>query len=140
MANSALDKFVRRANVLKKKALEIDVKEYVWCQRGCSGERIELVCALPTKDNRALLAFKTQDGETMGWFTAMMHLTRKSAEAANLTGSMNHEIYLGKGKHLYAVVAEWGSVSFGELAARLVAKGLPNTIMPKLGLVETSAT
>lgn len=133
--SNKIQSLVAKSRSLKAKALEIDVKEYVWCQRGACSEKIELITVLPTKyHDQALCAFHTKFGEKAGWFTARLYLTQKAAKAANLLEQWHHKIEADNGR-VYAVKAEWEIWAFDELINNLVEMGLSIDLIPKFGIV-----
>lgn len=126
---------LRRSNALKEKAIELDVKEYVWCQRGSQNERIELISVLPTKHiDQVLCAFHTKLGEKSGWFTARLYLTKKATKAADLLSGWHHKIECKHGR-VYGVKSEFEIYPFEELTSKLVKLGFPIDLMPRFGIV-----
>lgn len=130
-----MQSLLTKSRSLKVLALQIDVKEYVWCQRGASGEKIELITVLPTKyHDQALCAFHTKLGDKSGWFTARLYLTQKAAREADLLGGWHHKIEANNGR-VYAVKAELEIWVLDELINNLVGMGLSIDLIPKFGIV-----
>lgn len=130
-----LEMLLRKSQSLKDKAIMLDVKEYVWCQRGSANEKIELISVIPTKHNdQALCVFHTKHGDQSGWFAASFYLTKKSTDAALLTG-WHHKIY-GDNSRTYGIRAELITYPFEVLQSNLVRMGLQHDLISKFGIVK----
>lgn len=127
------DTLIRRAKRLQMQAQHLDVKEYVRLQRNSVGEDISLVCAAPTTlRDQVLLVFKTVLKGKTEFFTGIVYLSKKAADAAGLSGAWYREIY-GNAKS-YWVNAEWGSWSLDEVVQTAREYGLEEDVICKLGL------
>lgn len=138
-----LKNYLARARKLKALANKLDVKENVWCQRGCDAERITLMAAIPAvRRDLCMLVFKTV---TMGpasvesWFLATFYLSKK---AMGWTRDDGDSCPLGwycalesaGGRVFGVMVTEDSSLSHAELVAKLDAKGMATWAMEKLGI------
>lgn len=131
-----LQLLLRKSQALKVKATNIDVKEYVWCQRGADKEQLELIAVLPTKYNdQALCAFHTKQGEQSGWFTARFYLTKKATKAADLLTGWHYKIEGDNGR-VYGIKAELDFYPYESLVNKLVQMGLSIDLISKFGIVK----
>lgn len=134
--SSRLQYLLKKSRALKLKAIDIDVKEYAWVQRGATNEKIELIAVLPTNlSDRAICVFHTNSDGELGWFMAALFLTKKATKAADLLGCWHHEIVANNGR-IYGVKAELVLYPYEDLVKKLVSIGLSVEMIPKLGLVQ----
>lgn len=131
-----LQSLLQKSQALKVKATAIDVKEYIWCQRGADNEKLELIAVLPTKyTDQALCVFHTNNGNQSGWFTARLYLTKKATKNADLLTGWHYKIEGDNGR-VYGIKAELDFYPYESLVNKLVQLGLSIDLISKFGIVK----
>ncbi|MCU6502341.1 hypothetical protein LPN04_31550 [Rugamonas sp. A1-17] len=122
-----------RAKRLRFQAERLAVHEYVRLQRNDSTEEICLLCAVPTRErDRVLLVFKTNFLGKTEFFTGILYLTEKAADAAELLGAWYREVR--SNAKSYWVNADWGSWPLEAVQQTVRSHGIADSMLPAFGL------
>jgi len=137
ITSQIVQSFIRRAEVVKSNALELDVTENMWCQRGCDFVKTEVVAAIPTRHvGQSILVVRETHRQTgdVCYYTADFFGSMAAAGRAGVKPSMHQIIFVNCGQPTRAIVATNDSLTIAEVHVRLANMGLGEQFIAALKL------